>query len=482
MAACLFGAGLAQSASGQQIAPIAPVRSPASNPVPNGAPVAISLVEAVALGIRDNRTIRSAYLERVAQKFDLFVAESLFVPRINIAADIFTQRIGGGTATDSTLAPRLTWQAPTGAMVGVSWDRRDRLDGGGDESSEVTTIMLSQPLLRGAGFDVNLAPVRIARLQEQVNQLGLKATVSDAVSATIFAYRALLQAQEQVRLAELSLERTRDLLETNRALIGAGRMAAADIVQTESGLANQEVTLLQAEQRRASAQIALLQLLAVDPRTNVVAADAIEAGHVPIDLSRVIELGLAARMDVLAQRKVLEQMRHALLLARNGRLWDLSVTGTVSRLEGTDPVLGRIGPRTDKSVGLQLDIPIGDFARRQREIRAATDLKTAELRYQDLVQATEGQIRDAVQSVEASWLQLEAARRARELAARALDIQREKLNAGRASNFEVLQFQADLRAADTQELSARIAYLNALTALDQQVGSTLDTWRIALND
>lgn len=87
-----------------------------------------------------------------------------------------------------------------------------------------------------------------------------------------------------------------------------------------------------------------------------------------------------------------------------------------------------------------------------------------------------------MQSVEASWLQLEAARRARSLAARALDIQREKLKFGRASNFEVLSFEADLRAADAQELSARINYLNQLTSLDQQIGSTLDTWKIDLND
>ncbi|RHW19456.1 TolC family protein [Sphingomonas gilva] len=473
---------MASGASAQEFSPVAPVSSPAApRPAISGPPVAISLEDAVAIGLRDNRTIQSAYLQRVVQKFDLAVAERRFQPRLDIVADVFHERALGRTAIRSTITPAVSWLAPTGAQIGFVWDRRDRLDQP-TSSSEIASLFVTQPLLRGGGFAVNMAPVRVARLQEEINRLGLKATVADTVATIVFAYRNLLQAQEQVRLAELSLERTRNLLETNRALIDAGRMAAADIVQTESGLATQQVALLQAQQSRASAQLALLQLLAVEPRTNIVAGDAIAAEHVPIDVERAIAFGMAGRMDVLAQRKALEQARQALLVAKNNRLWDVSVVGTVTRQRGSDPILGRIEPRTDHTIGLQLAIPIGDPSAEQGEVRATTDLRTAELRYEDLSQSVETQIRDAVQSVEASWLQLEAARRARELAARALDLQREKFEAGRASNFEVLSFQADLRAADTQELTASIAYLNALTQFDQQIGSTLDTWQISLND
>lgn len=119
---------------------------------------------------------------------------------------------------------------------------------------------------------------------------------------------------------------------------------------------------------------------------------------------------------------------------------------------------------------------------RRADLAATTSLRTAELYYEDLTAAAEAQIRDAVQTADSAWRQLEAARRARDLAEQALSLQQEKLRVGRASNFEVLSFQSDLRAADIQELSARIAYLNTLTALDQQIGSTLETWRISLND
>jgi outer membrane protein TolC len=473
---------MAFGASAQSYSPVAPVPSPAApRPAIDGPPIPIGLADAVAIGLRDNRTIKSAYLERVAQKYDLKVAEQRFRPRLDIVADVFHERIVGQTAVRSTITPAVSWLAPTGAQIGFVWDRRDRLDDP-SSTSEIASLFVNQPLLRGGGIGVNMAPVRVARLQEEINQLALKTTVSDTVSGIVFAYRTLQGAQEQVRLGELALERTRDLLDVNRALIDAGRLAAADIVQTEAGLAAQQVTLIQAQQQRASAQLALLQLLAVEPRTNIVAGDRIAAEHVPIDVDRAISLGLVGRMDILAQRKALEQSRQGLMVAKNSRLWDVSLVGTVTRQRGSDPIIGRLDPRVDRTIGIQLAVPIGDSAAEQGEIRATTDLRTAELRYADLSQAVEAQVRDAVQSVEASWLQLEASRRAKQLAQRALDLQREKFQAGRSSNFEVLSFQADLRAADLQELTASLSYLNALTLLDQQIGSTLHTWRISLND
>nr|WP_244624743.1 TolC family protein [Sphingomonas sp. So64.6b] len=426
--------------------------------------------------------MKSAYLSRIAQKFDLFVVSTRFRPRINIAADVFRARSGGISSTQSSLTPQVGMLLPTGASAGFSWARNDRFQDGRRFSGEVSAFSVSQPLLRGAGPDVNLAPIRRARLQERINRLGLKNTVSNVVSSIVFAYRDLIQAQEQIRLAELALQRTKDLLETNRALIAAGRMAAADIVQTESGVANQEVALLQAGQTKTSAQLSLLQLLALDPRTNIVAGDGIDTDHVTIDLDKALDLGRSARMDVLSSELAVEQSQISLREAKNNRLWDLSATGSVSRFRGSDALQAPLDGNTDNRVGLTLNIPIGDYAPRQGEINATVALRQAELNYQDTSQSAESQIRDAVQSVEASWLQLEAARRARSLAARALDLQREKLKFGRASNFEVLSFEADLRAADAQELSSKINYLNQLTSLDQQIGSTLDTWKIDLND
>lgn len=459
--------------------PIASVVVPAGAPIPAGAPLELTLDEAVALALRYNRGIRSAYLQRVVQRFDLRVAERAFVPRGEIGVEVVQRRRDDDIRGETVIRPSASWLTPLGGTVSFNWARSNPLKSGGNEY-DTADVSLNQPLLRGAGLAVNMAPIHIARLQEEINRLQLEATVAGTVSSVITSYRGLIQAQEQVRLADESLARTRVLLETNRALIQAGRMAESDIVQTESGVANQEVAVLQARQQVVSAQLALLQQLALASRTNVVAVEPMAATRIEVDLDSAMETAFASRIDLLAQRKSLEQMRQSMIVARNQRLWDVSLVASASRNDGPR-FLDRLD-ETDTTVGLRLSVPIGDLSRRQNWLAAETGMQTAELAFEELKQSVESQVLDAVQSVEASWRQVEAARRARALSARALDIGQEKLRFGRASNFEVLSLQADLRAADAQELSANIAYLNALTALDQQIGSTLETWRISLND
>ena len=72
--------------------------------------------------------------------------------------------------------------------------------------------------------------------------------------------------------------------------------------------------------------------------------------------------------------------------------------------------------------------------------------------------------------------------RARDLSRRKLDIERQKLQVGRSSNFQVISYETDFRNAQNTSLDALIAYLNARTLLDQALGTTLSSWDIALND
>lgn len=470
------------------------VAPPAPRPLAMGPRTPISLAEAVFIGLRDNRTVKSAYIARVSEKFDLFVAHTRFRPTALLAAGDQATWQGGGGGSSSSINPSVSWLAPTGAQFQFGWSRLETRGPGQSTRSELASVTLNQPLLRGGGLAVNAAPIRLAELQERINRLTLKSTVTGAVTSIVTAYRTLLQAQAQLVIAQQSLDRSNAQLETNQALIDAGRMAAAEIIQTKADIADQQVALLQAEQQLNSAQLALLALLAMDLHTNIVAADPIKAEHLTVDVDQAIAIALDNRPDYLSQRLAVEQARQNLIVARNARLWNLSVVGDVQHqtLHGpasvaVNPTTGvpmatAAGPSTSGAIGLQLSIPLGDYTLQQGEVQATTTLRTAELQLEDLHEQVEAQVRDAVQGVELSWRQVEAARRARDLAAETLAMEQEKLKAGRASNFEVLSFETNLRTADSQALSASISYLNALTDLDQQLGATLDTWKIDLND
>jgi outer membrane protein TolC len=479
---CLFTAALALAVTAAVPVWAASVKPPppvAAPPAAEGPKIELTLPDAVALGLRENRTIRSAYLQRIAQKFNLRVAEDKFSPKLNIAGSYLLRRNNGDTGSSADITPMVTMSTPIGTQVALSWSKSSDKTGTGRATSSGLNLTVIQPLLRDAGLDANMASVRIARLDEKINQLGLKSTVSQTVTDIILAYRSFLLAQEQERINRDALARARDLLSVNHALVDSGRMAEVDVVQTESDVANQELAVEQAINAVDTARLALLGKLALDLRSDIVPKERLAVQPVDIKLERALAVATESHPDYLAQMITLERSKLSLGVAKNKRLWDVSaVAGTES---GTDHPNIPKGRRNSYG-GLQVVVPLGDMTLEQAEVTASVAMKTAQVKLDDTRQQVEGQARDAVRNVDGKWRQYEIARRARDLSARKVEIEREKLRLGRSSNFQVLSYETDLRRSESTQLNAMIDYLNALTILDQQVGTTLDTWQISLDD
>ena len=132
--------------------------------------------------------------------------------------------------------------------------------------------------------------------------------------------------------------------------------------------------------------------------------------------------------------------------------------------------------------GIQIEVPIGDLSTRQSEVHAKVTVDSQAVRIKEAEQQLERDIANAVRDVQSRWRQYEISGRARDLSKKKLEFEREKLQAGRSSNFQVLSFENDLRNAENARLNALIGYLNAQTQLDQRLGMTLISWDIALND
>ncbi len=80
-------------------------------------------------------------------------------------------------------------------------------------------------------------------------------------------------------------------------------------------------------------------------------------------------------------------------------------------------------------------------------------------------------------------LLLELARDATRLSQRQFEIEQEKRRLGRnITILDLIRLQEDLAQARLSELNATIGYLNALTNLDQFLGTTLQTWKVKIRD
>ena len=456
--------------------------------------IELSLVQAVERALRDNPILIDGRLRRTVERFDLAQAERRFVPELSFGTlsveqsadldrDARFYRLAAG--------PGMLLRLPTGGVVDVNPAWSFYLDASGRTVSDGAGVRLRlrQPLLRGGGLRVGTAPVRIARIADAGHVLGFEAATMDVVTAVIYRYRAVIEAERRLSIDQGALDRTRAMLAVNRALIDTGRMADTAMAETQAEVARRELALIRSRDRRDNAIRDLNVMLNLDGGSRVIPTESATLDQAPPAPDLDVALGLARTGHTGYRRALLnvESAAISLTLAENDMLWDVSLTADVemhrsgmrgARGEGDALVRDLTRPY---AVGIALSIPVGEAgakARRRDRLAARTAARRAEQALASTVREMETDVHNGVRAVSVGLREVELAQRALELAAAKLEVEQHKLRLGRSTNFRVTQFQADFVQAQVSELSARIGYLNALAALDRTVGGTLDTWNI----
>ncbi|MXW51854.1 MAG: TolC family protein [Gammaproteobacteria bacterium] len=458
----------------------------------SAAPESIDLTvrEAIVLALRNSRALENARLDRTVERFALRIAEDEFRPRVTL--DAYSDRYVTDSVDETAgVGSAIRLRIPTGGEFAITSRVANLGDAAPEFASHAGTVELTfvQPLLRGAGFGVARAALRTARVGELINVLAFEAAVIDLTSRTIRAYRAYAQAGRRDEIAARSLERAQKLLEVNQLLVQTGRMAERDVIQAEADIARRELDVVAARGGLDAARLNLVDLLDIDTGTGFKLVEKLGAGQTEapsIDEPTALEIALANRTDYRIGLLGIENAETQVLVARNERLWDLSLTLGRTFMGSDDQPGAAIGglDLTGNRVSLDLSVPVGRAAAGQAQLahrRAVADLQAQRNRLDDLRQRIAIEVRNAVRDVQLAEQRIDLARRARSLALRKTEIEREKLNLGVTTNFQLVTFENDLVAAENAELDALVDHLNAATALDRTLGTTLERWGIEID-
>lgn len=430
----------------------------------------LTLAEAVALAIENSRTLVNARLNRTVQQHSLKVAEDKFAPDATIGPFV-----GADVAKDDDvetsvgMSSQVSMLLPSGGRVGAALNNSFD-EGVGSSWDHSLRLSFAQPLLRGAGSSVNTASVKQARITERQNILALKSSAMSTIASVVGAYRGLFQAERRLEISMRSLERAEDLLAVNRLLIQSGRMAERDIIQTESTVASRQLDVVRGRNSLDAARSRLVDLLDIDVETRIQTAGAgivdVADAAVP-EVERSLQQAFQHRPDWLDGLLRVEAADLNVLLAGDNRRWDLTAS-----MDAT------FNGNSDYRAQLMLGIPFGDLTREQQYLSASVALQQSKNQLAELRQRIRLDVRTAVREIELLLGQIELARRRRELAEQKYSIEKEKLNRGLSTNFQVATFEDDLVNAQNSEVDTNLAYLNALTSLDQKMGTMLETWRV----
>ena len=426
----------------------------------------LTLDEAIRLALKNNRSLLNARLMRTLDKFALEVTGDRYLPQASIGPTVRRAR-GEDATADASVEAGLRLQ--TGGQFTLSWSEPLA---GNDDAEGTLILKFSQPLLRGFGSGVETAPLRSAGLEDRIGVLVFRETIAGVVDTTIQAWRGLVRANRQLRIGEASLERAREQLETNRTLIEAGRMAARDILQSETDVAQRELDLVQLRNGMTAANFVLVDVLDIDSATAIRPVGNPTLPRQIISVEQAKETALRHSTD-FAQA----QLRRAITeidleVAESNLRWDLRLEAGASRSTGDG------GSGVDYSVGMRMAIPLGDRSPKLELMRARASLTRAVRRLHESRQAVDIRVRQALQDVEVGERRIELARRALDLSERKLENERRKLQQGLSSIFQLSRIEDDLIRAQNAELDALVNYENSLTALDRILGTTLETWDI----
>jgi outer membrane protein TolC len=351
------------------------------------------------------------------------------------------------------------------------------------QNTKTLELSYTQPLLQGAGFRVNMAPIVIARLNTEASFFQYKDSVQEMVRGVIEAYWLLVQArtdawarQKQVELSEFTYNR-------EAARLDAGLADAKDVAQAKVTYTQFKANLVAAQALVLTREGALRNIIGLPPTDDrfIIPVSSPVSEHLPIDWENLVGLAEERRPDIIELKIILEADAQRLLQAENQMLPKLDAVGAYqfNGLTGTMPsgeILTAAGSRfPGYTLGINFSVPLylrqGRAQVRQEKLIIERDRANLQQGLHQTIHELAITARD-LDNAYAQYLAFKETRQAAEINVKVQDAQ---FSAGRAIYLNVLQALNDWGAAISSEAGALLSYNVALAAMERRTGTILET-------
>lgn len=458
---------------------------------------ALPIEEAIQRALRRNFTLEAGRFNPQIAKDQIDIAQGTYLPTFSFSTSRGLSRTAQDGATlgtktktgDTRLSVNEVFPTGTTATVSTKLDKTETsyLSGVNPAYNADLTVSLRQPLLAGAGLEVNRAPIQRARLGLDRANLTYQASVLDVIQSTENAYYALAFAREQLDVRKFSLQLAERLLDEAKTRRQTGVATDLDVLQADVGVANARRGVLLAQQSVRDNEEALLALIGqfeLDASLGTVTLP--DAAPTLPTFASSYDAAKRHQPDYLAAKMALEQLHLDARVAKSNRLPDVSVGGSVgfnsfpstSNSSAIDSALGR--DSTTWQVDLTVSVPWGQKADRARYRQSLAAVSQQETNVRALEQNIEVQVRAAIRAVETNAESVKISAQARELSQKQYELEQARFSAGLSTSYRVLQAQNDLEAARVNELQAKVALRNSYSALYRLEGSALQRYGITL--
>jgi outer membrane protein TolC len=380
-----------------------------------------------------------------------------------------------------------------------------------------------QHLLQGFGVAPNRRFIRIAKNNREISDVAFRLQVITTVNQIQNIYWDLVNAFEDVRSKQRTLDLNNRLLEDNRKQVQIGTLAPLEVLRAQSQVASSTQDLIVSQtslelqelymKNAISRNLTDSQLMAA----KVIPTDTMQvpASEPVVPIQDLVAEALAHRAELAEAHIDLTNREINNKAASNALRPNLDLVGTYSSaaLGGQVPSLLAILPSCTigafsgclpaglqtsgygstfsnlwssesptYSVGLNLNIPIHNRSAQATQIRSQLEYRQAQMRLQQLENQVRIEVQNAQFGVQQSRVRVEAAVKGQQLAKETLEDEQKKYALGASTTYNVLQTQQALASAESNLITAMAAYEQSRIELDRATGLTLVNLGIDLAD
>lgn len=523
LAWCLLSVGggtalLAQTPAPGKPRATSPARPTTAAPAPAVAAVTeqyldLSLEQAIRLALQNNLDIERERLTPQIAHTQVEQARAVFDPSANLSTGLsqtkplpttqslqFDRETGAVTGTSVTrpftksasFTPSLKQKIITGGSYELSFINTK--DTSAPASFGTTTrianpryesamaLTFTQPLLRDFGITLNLAPIRQAQHTEEIAQQRVVQLVLDTVFAVQQGYWELVFRVQDLGAKRESKKLAEDFLAENTIRVELGTLAPIELVQARTQAKRAEGDVIVADAAVRSAEDTLKETLNIAEnargwRVRLQPTDMPPFTPIAeIPLEEKIGYALYHRPDIVQSQLAIASQEIAREVARNQRLPRIDLEGRASVNAFSNDAGNALANLSDAdgytwSLLLKFSYPLGNRAADNEVQKQNLLLQQALLDQRKLQRTVVRQVFQTVRDVETASKRVEVTRAATVLARTQLEAEQEKFRLGLSTSFNVLQFQAQLTTARSDETRALSDYNVALGKLDQVTGT-----------
>lgn len=369
-----------------------------------------------------------------------------------------------------SFGPTVNWQSTATKMGGKYYDSANlsRSFGNG--------LTLTMPIYTGGQLE---GAIKAADLAMNANELGLELCKQQVKAATMSAYYQALQAKNQIKVAQDSVNTLTEHLKNVNAQYTVGTVAKSDVLGTQVQMANAEQNLINANNSYDVAIASLNNVMGLPTDTELNLTDSLDYNVYEIPLEECTAYARSNRPDVLMADYQVAIAEAGVQQAKAGYMPKVSAQASKSWAGedpfGSDETDQRYGQNNNWTAGVVLSWDIWDNNITQSKVnQSKAAVAKAEAAAENTRQSGDLEVRTAYLNLKAAEKSINTTQVAVDKAQEDYKIAQVRYAAGVGTNLDVMDAEEKLAQAQTNYYTALYNYNSSKAALDKAMGIMVD--------